>query len=119
MRFPVDSARLRFRIAVPARPDVDFTSGEVKRRDNRSVWVLSLTVMDGSDVEVIRVRTTDAGVEALQQDDAVAVAGLSVLHWAMGDRSGMSFQAESVTPTAATVGKGAATGGAASSAGAK
>ncbi len=100
MRFPVDYSKMRFRVVIPPRPDVDFNSGAEKIRDGKKVMVATLSAMDGEDAEQIRIRYPDTGVQVAQEDPVVPV-GLSCLHWSMGDRSGLSFAADTLAPETA------------------
>lgn len=104
MRFPVQADGLRFRVATPPREDTEFDTGKVKTRDGLPVHVVDLLVMDGTEADTIRVKVAAASAPAVAPDDLVTVTGLTVLHWAMGDRSGLAFGADAIVRAKETAG---------------
>ena len=89
------------------RQKADRATGEL-------LFVTELVAMDDDGAEVIKV-TTGGAAPTVTRRQAVQVAGLRVMHWAMEGRSGLSFKAESIVPVRAGA---AASSGAASRAGA-
>jgi hypothetical protein len=59
-------------------------------------FVTELVVMDDNGADVIKVTTN--GAPKVVRRQAVTVTGLRVTYWAMGDRSGLSFRADSLVP---------------------
>ncbi|MFW5416333.1 hypothetical protein J0910_06890 [Nocardiopsis sp. CNT-189] len=93
MRFPVDCSKMKFRVAIPPRPDMDFEVGRQKIRGGALMVVATLSAMNGEEGEYIRVRYPGDGVK-FSQDDPVIPVDLFALHWSINGRSGMAFGAE-------------------------
>ncbi|MDH6137460.1 hypothetical protein P3T37_006892 [Kitasatospora sp. MAA4] len=100
---PVDGARLGAMTCIVA-PEVRIANretGEVKtNRDGVPVFTVGVAVrQEGRRASIIEISVTGepAGVtEGVRVD----VTGLMAFSWAMGDRHGLSFRADSITPAA-------------------
>ncbi|NEB32430.1 hypothetical protein G3I62_25645 [Streptomyces sp. SID14446] len=98
---PVDTARLgvlRCAIAPEAKIS-NFETQEVKRdRDGNPVWTVAVTVrQDGRRISVIEIAVTGQP-KGIDEGQIVKVTGLTAFAWAMGDRHGISFRADAITP---------------------
>ncbi|MFE2534220.1 hypothetical protein [Streptomyces sp. NPDC059371] len=98
---PVDTARLgvlRCAIAPEAKIS-NFETQEVKRdRDGNPVWTVAVTVrQDGRRISVIEIAVTGQP-KGIDEGRIVKVTGLTAFMWSMGDRHGVSFRADAITP---------------------
>ena len=108
---PVDTARLGvLRCAIA--PEAKITNSEtqeVKRdRDGNPVWTVAVTVrQDGRRISVIEIAVSGQP-KGIEEGQIVRVTGLTAFNWSMGDRHGVSFRADAVTPVHGTAvhGKG-------------
>jgi hypothetical protein len=107
MRFPIATDGLRFRLAAPPAEDLDYETQRPKLRDGKAVLVVRVTVTDGQEPDILRIRTTEVA-PGLVPDDAVAIDALSVLHWSMDGRSGLAFSADAIRPLGGKAPKAAA-----------
>ncbi|MBY8343122.1 hypothetical protein LXH13_14370 [Streptomyces spinosirectus] len=102
---PVDTARLGvLRCAnVPEVKFSNFETQEVKKdRDGNPVYTVAVIVRpDGRRISVIEIAVSGEP-QGLEPGQAVKVTGLTAFVWAMGDRNGVSFRADAVTPAHAT-----------------
>jgi hypothetical protein len=103
VRLPIDTHGLRFLAVAPSEMVREHEEGKPrearKPRTNDQGEVLhsvQLVVMGGGEADVIRV--TVAGEPKVQEGQAVEVAGLTALPWAMGERHGVAFRADRVAP---------------------
>lgn len=108
---PVDTARLgvlRCAIAPEAKISNPETQ-EVKRdRDGNPVWTVAVTVrQDRRRISVIEIAVSGQP-KAIEEGQIVKVTGLVAFAWSMGDRHGVSFRADAITPVHASAvhGKG-------------
>jgi hypothetical protein len=98
---PVDTARLgvlRCAIAPEAKLSNPETQ-EVKRdRDGNPVWTVAVTVrQDRRRISVIEIAVSGQP-KGIDEGQTVRVTGLTAFMWAMGDRHGVSFRADAITP---------------------
>ncbi|GAA2154568.1 hypothetical protein GCM10009760_53600 [Kitasatospora kazusensis] len=101
---PVDGTRLGTMTCIVA-PEVRIANretGEIKKdRDGQTVYTVGVAVRQeqrrASLIE-ISVSGEPAGVT---EGVRVTVTGLTAFSWAMGDRHGLSFRADSITPAPA------------------
>lgn len=102
---PVDTARLGvLRCAIT--PEVKISNsetGEVKKdRDGNTVYTVAVMVrQDGRRISVIEIAVAGEP-KGLEEGQIVKVTGLTAFAWAMGDRHGVSFRAEAITPMPGT-----------------
>ncbi|MET8644720.1 hypothetical protein ABZX69_44140 [Streptomyces sp. NPDC004074] len=102
---PVDTARLGvLRCAIA--PEAKFTNPETKEvkrdRDGNPVWTVAVTVrQDGRRISVIEIAVTGQP-QGIEEGQIVKVTGLTAFMWSMGDRHGVSFRADAVTPAHAS-----------------
>ncbi|WP_405870996.1 hypothetical protein [Streptomyces sp. NBC_00005] len=102
---PVDTARLgvlRCAIAPEAKlsnPDTQ----EVKRdREGNPVWTVAVTVrQDRRRISVIEIAVSGQP-KGIEEGQILRVTGLTAFAWAMGDRHGISFRADAITPVHST-----------------
>ncbi|WP_406255765.1 hypothetical protein [Streptomyces chartreusis] len=108
---PVDTARLGvLRCAIaPEAKITNFETQEVKRdRDGNPVWTVAVTVrQDGRRISVIEIAVSGQP-KGIEEGQIVRVTGLTAFMWSMGERHGVSFRADAITPVTgtATQGKG-------------
>jgi hypothetical protein len=103
---PVDTARLgvlRCAIAPEAKISNPETQ-EVKRdRDGNPVWTVAVTVrQDGRRISVIEIAISGQP-KGIEEGQTVKVTGLTAFLWSMGDRHGVSFRADAITPVTGSV----------------
>ncbi|MER7050335.1 SCO3933 family regulatory protein [Streptomyces jumonjinensis] len=98
---PVDTARLGvLRCAIA--PEVKYSNAETKEikkdRDGNPVYTIAVTVrQDGRRISVIEI-AVPGEQKGVVEGAEVRVTGLVAFAWAMGDRHGISFRADAVTP---------------------
>jgi hypothetical protein len=102
---PVDTARLGV-LRCANVPEVKFSNSETqevkKDRDGNPVYTVAVIVRpDGRRISVIEIAVSGEP-QGLEPGQAVKVTGLTAFVWAMGDRSGVSFRADAITPAHAT-----------------
>jgi hypothetical protein len=109
---PVDTARLGvLRCAIAPETKIsNFETQEVKKdRDGNPVYTVAVTVrQDGRRISVIEIAVSGEP-KGIQEGQVVRVTGLTAFMWSMGDRHGVSFRADAITPvhgTPATHAKG-------------
>jgi hypothetical protein len=106
---PVDTARLGvLRCAIA--PEAKLTNPEtqeVKRdRDGNPVWTVAVTVrQDRRRISVIEIAVSGQP-KGIEEGQIVRVTGLTAFMWSMGDRHGVSFRADAITPVHGTAGQG-------------
>jgi hypothetical protein len=105
MRFPIDTGRLRFRVAAPAEPVLVYDEGTPRealapRTDENgdALWRVALLV-DGVGSRG-RVWVTVPGNPMVAAGERVTVAGLTGHTWHAARRSGMSLRARAITKSA-------------------
>lgn len=102
---PVDTARLGvLRCAIAPETKIsNFETQEVKKdRDGNPVYTVAVTVrQDGRRISVIEIAVSGEP-KGIQEGQVVRVTGLTAFMWSMGDRHGVSFRADAITPVHAT-----------------
>ncbi|MBQ1094490.1 hypothetical protein, partial [Streptomyces sp. B93] len=98
---PVDTARLGV-LRCANVPEVKFSNSETqevrKDRDGNPVYTVAVTVRpDGRRISVIEIAVSGEP-KGLEAGQVVKVTGLTAFVWSMGDRSGVSFRADTITP---------------------
>jgi hypothetical protein len=102
---PVDTTRLgALRCAIA--PEVKYSNTEtqeVKRdRDGKPVYTVAVTVrQDGRRISVIEIAVSGEPT-GIEEGQIVKVTGLTAFAWSMGDRHGVSFRADAITPIPTT-----------------
>ncbi|WP_329019165.1 SCO3933 family regulatory protein [Streptomyces sp. NBC_00690] len=110
---PVDTARLGvLRCAIA--PEVKYSNAETKEvkkdRDGNPVYTVAVTVrQDGRRISVVEIAVTGEP-KGVTEGSEVRVTGLTAFAWSMGDRHGISFRADAITPTPGATGKGGGAG---------
>jgi hypothetical protein len=105
MRFPIDTGRLRFRVALPPESLRVSEAGRPRgawapRTDENGdvLWRVALVVYgDGSRG---RIRVTVPGKPMVAAGDHVTVDALTAHAWQAGGRSGVSLRARAITRSA-------------------
>ncbi|WP_217549058.1 hypothetical protein [Streptomyces sp. GbtcB6] len=102
---PVDTARLGvLRCAIAPEAKITNTeTQEVKRdRDGNPVWTVAVTVrQDGRRISVIEIAVSGQP-RGIEEGQILKVTGLTAFMWSMGDRHGVSFRADTITPAHGT-----------------
>ncbi|WP_406270553.1 hypothetical protein OHT93_18930 [Streptomyces sp. NBC_00191] len=102
---PVDTARLgvlRCAIAPEAKISNTETQEVKKDRDGNTIYTVAVTVrQDRRRISVIEIAVTGEP-KGVEEGQIVQVTGLVAFAWAMGDRHGISFRADAVTPVPGT-----------------
>ncbi|MFI6286461.1 hypothetical protein ACIBCM_17165 [Streptomyces sp. NPDC051018] len=105
---PVDTTRLGvLRCAIA--PEVKYSNTETKEikkdRDGNPVHTVAVTVrQDGRRISVIEIAVSGEP-KGISEGAEVRVTGLVAFAWSMGDRHGISFRADAITPVSVTSGK--------------
>ena len=108
---PIDTSGMTLLCAVPPTAVVDFESKRPKADDNGvPLFTVQLVVLHDGGAEIMPVRLSGAPSGRLVQGTPVVVAGLVATAWAMGERSGVSFRADRIEPTAPAASTAAAAG---------
>ncbi|MFB6771249.1 SCO3933 family regulatory protein [Streptomyces sp. NPDC056337] len=102
---PVDTTRLgvlRCAIAPEAKLSNPETQEVKKDRDGNPVYTVAVTVrQDRRRISVIEIAVSGEP-KGIQEGQIVKVTGLTAFAWAMGDRHGISFRADAITPISGT-----------------
>lgn len=101
---PVDGTRLGTMTCIVA-PEVRIANretGEVRKdRDGQTVYTVGVAVrQDGRRASIIEISVSGEPVGVVE-GVRVHVTGLTAFSWAMGDRHGLSFRADAITPVPA------------------
>jgi hypothetical protein len=102
---PVDTTRLGvLRCAIA--PEVKFSNTETqevkKDRDGNPVYTVAVTVrQDRRRISVIEIAVSGEPT-GIEEGQIVKVTGLTAFAWSMGDRHGVSFRADAITPIPTT-----------------
>ena len=98
MKLKVDVSELRFLVAVPPAPVMDFETKRPKADESgEPLYNVQLVALGEGNAEILAIKF--AGQPGLLTQGApVKVMGLVATPWSMGDRSGVSFKAASVDP---------------------
>ncbi|RLV08136.1 hypothetical protein CTZ27_04695 [Streptomyces griseocarneus] len=98
---PVDASRLGvLRCAVAPEPKMTGLENKEVKKDREGNTVFTVAVMvrqDGRRVSVIEIAVPGEPVGIVEGAE-VRVTGLEAFAWAMGDRHGISFRANAITP---------------------
>ena len=101
---PVDTARLGvLRCAITPEAKIsNVETQEVKKdRDGNTVYTVAVTVrQDGRRISVIEIAVAGEP-KGIEEGQILKVTGLTAFAWAMGDRHGISFRADAITPVPA------------------
>ncbi|MEU1027970.1 hypothetical protein ABZ402_04295 [Streptomyces mirabilis] len=102
---PVDTARLGvLRCAITPEAKIsNFDTQEVKKdRDGNTIYSVAVTVrQDGRRISVIEIAVAGEP-KGIEEGQILKVTGLTAFAWAMGDRHGISFRADAITPVPTT-----------------
>jgi hypothetical protein len=102
---PVDTARLGvLRCAIAPEVKIsNFETQEVKKdRDGNPIYSVAVTVrQDGRRISVIEIAVAGEP-KGIEEGQILKVTGLTAFAWAMGDRHGISFRADAITPVPST-----------------
>jgi antitoxin (DNA-binding transcriptional repressor) of toxin-antitoxin stability system len=96
---PVDVGRLALAMVVGLpEPRVNQEGEQRKNRDGELLWVVSVAVRraDARRADVIEVAVPGEPV-GLTEGGRVVLVDLEAVQWSMGDRSGISWRASSIT----------------------
>ncbi|MFF3073115.1 hypothetical protein [Kitasatospora sp. NPDC057936] len=98
---PVDGTRLGTMTCIVA-PEVRIANrdtGEVRKdREGQTVYTVGVAVrQDGRRASIIEISVSGEPVGVVE-GVRVHVTGLTAFSWAMGDRHGLSFRADAITP---------------------
>jgi len=100
---PIDISGMTLLCAAAPTAVVNFESKQPKADDNGvPLFTVQLVVLHDGGAEIMPVRLAGSPSGALVQGTPVRVAGLVATQWAMGERSGGSFRADRIEPTAPT-----------------
>lgn len=103
MRLPIDTTGVLFLCALAPEPVIDFETKRQKGDVNgEPLYSVQLVLLADGGAEVISVKIVGSPATGLVSGAPVTVNGLVATTWAMGDRSGVSFKANSIQPAAAT-----------------
>ncbi|WP_406343606.1 hypothetical protein [Streptomyces sp. NBC_00648] len=105
---PVDTTRLGvLRCAIaPEKKISNSETGEVKRdRDGNPIYTVAVTVrQDARRISVIEIAVTGEP-RGIEEGMTVKVTGLVAFAWSMGERHGISFRADAITPVTSVLPK--------------
>ncbi len=108
---PIDTSGMTLLCAAVPVAVVDFESKRPKADENGvPLFTVQLVVLHDGGAEIMPVRLSGAPSGRLVQGTPVRVAGLMATQWTMGERSGVSFRAESIEGTALAASSGPAEG---------
>ncbi|AFS16432.1 MULTISPECIES: hypothetical protein [Mycobacterium] len=99
MRLRIDTSGTRFIVTRAAEPRLNFDTGSPKVDTATGVplYAAQLLALDDTGGEVLNV--TVAGDPKIGVTQQVSVSGLVAIPWAQGDRNGVAFRADAITPT--------------------
>lgn len=99
MRLRIDTSGTRFIVTRAAEPRLNFETGSPKVDTATGVPLFATQVLalDDTGGEVLNV--TVAGDPKVTVTQPVSVSGLVAIPWAQGDRSGVAFRADAISPT--------------------
>jgi hypothetical protein len=106
MRLKLDTSTTRFSVTRAAEPRLNFETGSPKTDSATGLplHAVQLLALDDTGGEVLTV--TVAGDPKLTVTQPVSVSGLVAIPWSQGDRNGVAFRADAITPAmAATTGE--------------
>jgi hypothetical protein len=98
MRLPIDTNGITFLCAMAPEPVMDFDTKRQKGDANgEPLYAVQLVLLADGGAEVISVKVPGSQPAGLTAGVPVTVAGLVATPWSMGDRSGVSFKATSIS----------------------
>ena len=96
MRMKVDTEGLTFLLVKDATPVVDWETKQAKTdEDGVPLYQAQLVALGDGAADIINVRLAGRP-EGLTVNGFVAIEGLTVQPWQMGERAGLSFRAASI-----------------------
>lgn len=100
MRLKLDTSATRFIVTRPAEQRLNFETGSPKidTATGLPLYAVQLLALDDSGGEVINVTVT--GDPKLTVTQPASVSGLVAIPWTQGDRNGVAYRAEAITPAA-------------------
>jgi hypothetical protein len=105
VRLPIDTTGVIFLCALAPEPVIDFETKRQKGDVNgEPLYSVQLVLLADGGAEVISVKIVGSPATGLVSGAPVTVVGLVATTWSMGDRSGVSFKASSITPTTSAPG---------------
>lgn len=111
MRLKLDTSATRFSVTRAAEPRLNFETGSPKTdpATGLPLYAVQVLALDDTGGEVLTVTVT--GDPKLTVTQPVSVSGLVAIPWSQGDRNGVAFRADAITPAmaAATTGETART----------
>ncbi|MFW6724879.1 hypothetical protein ACHZ98_32995 [Streptomyces sp. MAR4 CNY-716] len=106
---PVDTGRLgvlRCAIAPEAKIVNPDTKEVRKDKDGNTVYTVAVTVrQDARRISVIEIAVAGEP-KGIEEGQVLKVTGLTAFAWQMGDRHGISFRADTITPAPVLPAKG-------------
>lgn len=98
MRLRIDTSGTRFIVTRAPEPRLNFETGapKVDTATGMPMYATQVLALDDSGGEVLNV--TVAGDPKVTVTQSVSVVGLVAIPWAQGDRSGVAFRADALTP---------------------
>ncbi|MBZ4537801.1 hypothetical protein [Mycobacterium avium] len=98
MRLKINTSATQFIVTRAAEPRLNFDTGspKVDTSTGLPLYAAQLLALDDTGGEVLSV--TVAGDPKLSVTQPVSVSGLVAIPWAQGDRSGVAFRADAITP---------------------
>jgi hypothetical protein len=104
MRLKLDTSATRFIVTRAAEPRLNFDTGNPKTDASTGLplYAVQLLSLDDTGGEVLSV--TVAGDPKLAVTQPVSVSGLVAIPWSQGDRNGVAFRADAITPSTASGG---------------
>ncbi|AUH41256.1 SCO3933 family regulatory protein [Streptomyces sp. CMB-StM0423] len=106
---PVDTGRLgvlRCAIAPEAKIVNPDTKEVRKDKDGNTVYTVAVTVrQDARRISVIEIAVAGEP-KGIEEGQVLKVTGLTAFAWQMGDRHGISFRADTITPASGPPVKG-------------
>jgi len=106
MRLKLDTTATRFSVTRAAEPRLNFETASPKTDSATGLplYAVQLLALDDSGGEVLTV--TVAGDPKLTVAQPVSVSGLVAIPWSQGDRNGVAFRADAITPATAAAATG-------------
>ncbi len=98
MRLPIDTEQMTFLAVAGPEAVLDYETKTPKADANgEPLYAVSVVAMHDGAAEILSVKVAGdpAGVT---QGAALYVTGLVALPWSMGDRAGVSYRAQRITP---------------------
>ena len=102
MRLRIDTSGTRFIVTRAPEPRLNFETGapKVDTATGMPMYATQVLALDDSGGEVLNV--TVAGDPKVTVTQSISVVGLVAIPWVQGDRSGVAFRADALTPATAS-----------------